>query len=58
MPPKQQTEDGMQTIKQAMLSAANKALVHKAKNPQLSDNEVLNYVTGNLDRILREVKEE
>lgn len=47
-----------QITKQAMLSAANKALVHKARNPALSDNEVLTHIMTNLDRILAEVKEE
>lgn len=47
-----------QVTKQAMLSAANKALVHKSRNPTLSDNDVLTHIMSNLDRILQEVKEE
>ena len=57
----QKEEDPARTVqltKQAMLSAANKALVHKARNPTLSDNEILTHIMSHLDRILAEVKEE
>ncbi len=44
-----------QFVKQAMLSAAAKALDYKAKNPKLSDNDVIAYMLKSLDEVLKEV---
>ena len=42
-------------VKQAMLSAAHRALEYKKMNPKATDHEALDYIMRVADEILREV---
>ena len=48
-------EDSNQRIKQAMLSAAHRALEYKKMNPRASDHDVLDYVVRTTNDILNEL---
>ncbi len=48
-------EDGSQRIKQAMLSAAHRALEYKKLHPHASDHEVLDYVVRTSNELLNDL---
>jgi hypothetical protein len=49
-------EDGEdQRLKQAMISAVNRALEYKRMNPKASDHDVLDHVVRSADDLLRDL---
>jgi len=42
-------------IKMAIVSGASHALTYKAKNPQASEHEIIQYVTQESDAILEKI---
>lgn len=52
---KKKEEDPSHRVKQAMLSAANRALEYKKMHPNASDHDVLDYVMQSVNEILQEI---
>ncbi|MBI4149893.1 hypothetical protein HY488_00655 [Candidatus Woesearchaeota archaeon] len=52
---RQKEEPADHRIKQAMLSAANRALEYKKMNPKATDHDVLDYVMRTTNDILQEI---
>lgn len=41
-------------LRLVILASATRALDYKRKNPSVSDDEVLRYITGNINDIIKE----
>jgi len=52
---KKEEGNGDHQLKQAMLSATNRALEYKKMNPRASDHEVLDYIVQHANEILQEL---
>lgn len=48
-------EDDGGRVKQAMISAANRALEYKKMNPRATDHEALDHVMRHADEIIHEL---
>jgi len=45
-------------LKMAVISGASKALDYKLKNPKATEDEIIQYITDNAEKIISEIDEE
>ena len=47
-----------QKLKMAVIAGAGNAIAYKERNPNAPESEVMQFVTSNMSKILREIEEE
>ncbi|MEK6847522.1 MAG: hypothetical protein AABX50_00150 [Nanoarchaeota archaeon] len=47
-----------ETMKMAIVAGAAAAMKYKEKNPNATESEIMNHVTQNMEKIIRDIEEE